>query len=115
MKKLLVFLVVFGALASPAWAEQLLVENAQVSAIRMYGRSFETEAALIFINKLPEECQVLWLPTANNQGNRSYSLALLALEKQLAADFLVEPDSNVPNYAGRGKACEILYLQVGGS
>ena len=66
-------------------------------------------------DKLPEECQALWLPTANNQGNRSYSLALLALEKQSSTEFLVETDSNIPNYAGRGKACEILYLQVGGS
>ena len=114
MKKLLIFLVVVCSLVSPAWAEQLLVENAEVSAIRMYGRSFETEAALIFTDKLPGECQALWLLTANNQGNRSYSLALVALEKQLEAEFLVETDSNIPNYAGRGKACEILYLQVAG-
>ena len=68
MQKLVTIAVIaFSLLGSPAWAERVLVEDAQLTAIRLFGRTFETQAALVQINKLPGDCQVLWLPTGNSQ------------------------------------------------
>ena len=112
MKLLLAAIALSALLSAPALADKVLLENARIGAVRMYGRTFDTQAALLFVDKQPQECQALWLPTGSDQGNRSYLLAVSALENGLSSQFLVETDSNLPNYAGEGKACEIIYLQI---
>ena len=113
MKPVLTVLGLATLLYTPALAERYILEDTRIGAMRMYGRTFDTQAALLFVDKQPQECQALWLPTGSDQGGRSYLLALTALENGLKTLIEIETDSNIPNYAGNeGKACEILFLQV---
>lgn len=110
--KELFFGILLLCVSIPAFADQVLVTDAKITSIRMYGRTFDTQAVILWVDKLPEECQALWMPTGSSQGERAYSLILSSFEKSLTNEMLIETGSNIPNYAGKGNACEILYLHV---